>query len=185
MSVYITVDHDDLARVQKKLGSMSAKAPRAVRDAVNHTATTARVRLLRAAQQRYTVKAGGFKSDAQITRATLATLTAWIRSKGSTLPVTSYHATHPKSGVKAEVVKGSGLKPIVNSDGIKAFMAKGVVFQRRGNERLPIKGIRSPSVPKQIEVVYDGRAGARALKQEIDKLYKANIDKQIRRMLEE
>lgn len=184
MSVYITVDHDDLARVQQKLGSMSAKAPRAVRDAVNNTATTARMRLLRAAQARYTVKAGGFKSDAAITKATLATLTAWIRSTGRTLSMTRYHYTHPKSGVKAEILSGSGLKPVEGPSGIKAFLAKGVVFQRRGSERLPIKSMSSPSVPKQIEVVYDGRSGARALKKEIEALYQANIQSQIRRMLD-
>lgn len=177
-------DHDDLAYVQKKLGSMSAQAPRALRDAVNNTAVTARKLLLQEAQKRYTVKASGFNSRANIVKATLATQTAWIKVKGSTLTMPRYHYTAPKSGVKSEVLAGSGLKTVIGPSGIKAFMAKGLVFQRKGKSRLPVKALRSPSVPKQIEMVYDGRSiTSTPLKKEIEKIYQANVDKQIQRFL--
>lgn len=178
-------DHNDLAYVQRKLGSMSAEAPRALRDAVNNTAVTARKLLLQEAQKRYTVKASGFKSRADIVKATLATQTAWINVEGSTLTMPRYHYTKPKSGVKSEVLKGSGLKTVVGPQGIKAFMAKGLIFQRKGKERLPLKALRSPSVPKQIEMVYDGRQiTSTPLKKEIEKIYRANVEKQIQRFLQ-
>lgn len=177
-------DHDDLAYVQKKLGALSAQAPRALRDAVNNTAVTARKLLLREAQKRYTVKTSGFNSRANIIKATLATQTAWIKVKGKPLSMPRYHYTAPKSGAKAEVLAGSGLKPIVGPQRIKAFMAKGLMFQRKGPDRLPLKKVAGPSVPKQIEMVYDGRAiTSTPLKKEIEKIYQANVQKQIQRFL--
>lgn len=186
-------DHDDLAYVQKKLGSMSAQAPRALRDAVNNTAVTARKLLLQEAQKRYTVKASGFNSRANIVKATLASQTAWIKVKGRTLTTPRYRYTAPRTGAaKAEVLAGSGLKPIIGANGIKAFVAKvtsgksktNQIMQRKGADRLPVRVMRSPSVPKQIEMVYDGRAiTSTPLKKEIEKIYQANVQKQIQRFL--
>lgn len=178
-------DHNDLAYVQRKLGDMSAKAPIALRDAINNTAVTARKKLLQEAQKRYTVKASGFNSRANIVKATVATQTAWIKVKGSTLTMGRYHYSKPKSGVKSEILTGSGLKTVVGPRGIKAFIAKGLIFQREGKSRLPIKALRSPSVPKQIEMVYDGRQiTSTPLKKEIEQLYHANVEKQIKRFLQ-
>lgn len=213
-------DHDDLAYVQKKLGSMSAHAPRALRDAVNNTAVTARKLLLQEAQKRYTVKASGFNSRANIVKATLATQTAWIKVNGKPLSMPRYHYTAPRSGVRAEILAGTGLKPVVGSSGIKAFRRKvatgkknveagrirthseemtgkrtdtsipkseksaTLILQRVGEDRYPLKALTSPSVPKQIEMVYDGRSiTSTPLKKEIEKIYQANVDKQIQRFL--
>ena len=93
-------NHDDLAYIEKKLGSMKGEARRALRDAVNKTAVSARKRLLQVAQERYTVKAGGFNSRADIAKATLASPTATIKIKGRTLTMPRYRITRPKSGVK-------------------------------------------------------------------------------------
>lgn len=178
-------DHADLSYIQRKLGDMRAQAPRAMRDAVNNTAKTARMKLLKAAQERYTIKSGRFKSKAEITYATLANPTALIKFRGKPPTVTSFHATAPKSGGKAEVLSGSGLKMLVGPKRLKAFMAKKVMFQRVGKERLPLKKISGPSVPKQIEMVYGGKNLSRTpVKEEINKLLQANVEKQIKRFLQ-
>lgn len=192
MSIQFEWDHDDLAYVERRLGSMKGEARRALRDAVNNTAVSARKRLLQAAQERYTVKAGGFNSRAEIERATLASATATIKIKGRTLTMPRYRVTRPKSGVKAEILAGSGLKTVVGSKGIKAFVA-GVasgksttsqVLQREGPDRYPLKVLRSPSVPKQLEMVYDGKTiTSTPLKEEIERLYHQNVEKQIERFL--
>lgn len=188
-------DHDDLRYVERKLGDMKRYAPRALRDAVNKTAVAARLRLLRVAQERYTVKAGGFNSRAVISRASVANPTATIRVRGRTLTLPRYKFTSPKSGVKAEVLKGTGLKTVVGDRNIKAFLSKvnsggktkvktSQILQRTGKERYPIKVLRGPSVPKQIEMVYDGRRiTSTPLKQEIELLYRKNLDQQIARYL--
>ena len=59
--------------------------------------------------------------------------------------------------IRADIVKG-GIKPIEMS-GIKAFKRNGLIMQRRGPERLPVKVLRSNSVPKMAEKVYQGERG--------------------------
>ena len=104
-----------------------------------------------------------------------------------------------KSGVKVEVIKGSGLKPVEGPKGIKAFVSKTIsgdkknpkkqtittqIFQRRGSERYPLKVLRSVSVPKMIEMVYDGKQiTSTPLKQEIERLYRHYVDQEIERTL--
>lgn len=186
-------NHNDLAYVEKKLGSMKGEARKALRDAVNKTAVSARTRLLQVAQERYTVKATGFKSRVDINpKATLASPTAMLKVKGRTLTMPRYRTTHPKSGVKAEILSGTGLKTVVGPRDIKAFVAKVAsgkttttqVLQRTGKSRYPLKVLRSPSVPKQLETVYDGRKiTSTPLKKEIEQLYRKNLNQQIERIL--
>lgn len=181
-------DHNDLAYVEKKLGSMKGEARKVLRDAVNKTAVSARKRLLQVAQERYTVKASGFNSRAVIEKGTVANPTATIKVKGRTLTMPRYRITRPKSGVKAEIHKGGGLKTVVGPQRIKAFISTAtgstLVFQRTGKDRYPIKALRSPSVPKQIEMVYDGKKiTSTPLKKEIQQLYQKYLDQQIERVL--
>lgn len=209
-------NHDDLAYIEKNLGSMKGEARRALRDAVNKTAIAARKRLLQVAQERYTVKAAGFNSRAQIDpKATLGSPTAMIKVKGAPLSQPRYRTVVPKSGAKTEVLKGSGLKQLVNSIGNKAFKAKvatgnenvqagkrresannqkidldksektaTMILQRLGKTRYPLRSFHGPSVPKQIEMVYDGKKiTSTPLKQEIELLYRKNVEQQIERFL--
>lgn len=122
--ITVEVSHSDLEYVQKKLKGASDKAPMVIRNAANDTAVKARKMLAQHAQERYTVNSGGFNNHAKLHRATLSHLTAEIRVNGSPLTLARYHTTAPKGGVKTEVLKGSGLKALVNSAGNKAFKTK-------------------------------------------------------------
>lgn len=44
-----------------------------------------------------------------------------------------------------------GLKQLVSSQGGKAFKRNGLVMQREGKDRLPVKVFHSNSVPKMVE----------------------------------
>ena len=182
-------NHSDLARIEKKLGSMKGEARKALRDAVNKTAVSARMKLQQAAQSRYTIKAGGFKSSANIAKATTGNLVATIKVKGAPPVLSAFYMTKPKSGIKAQVLTGSGLKAIINSQGIKGFWANGgnvagLPAQRKGKERFPLRVPYGPSLPKQFEMVYDGRGlKSTPLKDEIEKLYHKYVDQQIERFL--
>ena len=207
-------DHNDLEDVEKKLGSMRGEARKVLRDAVNKTAVSARKRLLQVAQERYTVKASGFNSRAVIENGTVANPTATIKVKGRTLTMPRYRITRPKSGVKVEIAKGTGLKTVVGPQRIKSFIAQlqsgqskkkqkrsifgrsktheskdankttTQVVQRKGHDRYPLRVLRSPSVPKQIEMVYDGKKiTSTPLKKEIQQLYQKYLDQQIERVL--
>ena len=177
--IRVEVEKDSLERVQKKLGTMKAKARPVIRSAVNTTATQARQMLLADAQSRYAVKRSGFNKSATITRATVANLTATIKSTGSPIAVTKFKYSAPKSGGKAAVLAGSGLKQLVNGAGNKAFKTGGNLFQRKGSERFPIRAAIGPSSPKMLEKVYEGGSGARGLKKEINLMLQANIEKKI------
>lgn len=181
--IHVEVEKNSLEYVQKKLGSMKAKAPSVVRSAVNTTATQARKMLLAEAQSRYAVKSTGFNKNVTIQRASIAALVATIKSTGRPIGVTKFKSSAPKSGGKAAVLAGSSLKQLVNGSGNKAFKYNGNLFQRKGSERFPLRAAIGPSAPKMLEKVYDGGSGSGGLKKEIEKLLQANINKKISEVL--
>ena len=114
------ISREDLRYVQRRLKRIETEAPKAFKNAINHTAKEARKKLAAGAQGAYTVKNGGFNSRMRIQNATNTKLYAVIRSKDKPLTITRFHATAPKSGGKADIVK-SGLKELIGPKQIKAF----------------------------------------------------------------
>ncbi len=185
--IVVRADPKDLERILRKLQGLGKEAPKAIRNAVNDTAVSARKLLARQAQQQYTVKSGGFNKHARIKKATVSKLAAVISVHGKPLTQPRFHTTVPKSGVKTEVLKGGGLKELVNRAGNKAFLQTGnngnrLVLQRIGKGRTPLHSAHGPSVAKMIEKVYNGgRVTDEALKDQIAQLYQVNLQKQIDR----
>ena len=197
--ITVQANPKDLDRILRKLQGLGKEAPKAIRTAVNDTAVSARKLLAQQAQQQYTVKSGGFNKHAKIKKATLSKLAATISVHGKPLTQPRYHTTAPKSGVKTEVLKGGGLKELVNSAGNKAFKAKvatgsknvkgtadkqdkttAMILQRVGKARYPMRSFHGPSVAKMIEKVYSGgQVTDEGLKAEIARLYQENLQKQI------
>ena len=192
--IHVEVNHRDLAYVQRQLHGLEDQAPKVLRSAVNETAVRARKLLVQHAKERYAVKNAGFNSRTKIRRATLANLTATIQVGGKTLTMSRFHTTHPakpkkgRTGVKAEILAKAGLKEVAGSRKIKAFVAKvssgskatSQVLQRTGKSRYPLKVLRSVSVPKMIEKVYNGGGMTETgLKREIEQLYQESVRKQI------
>lgn len=174
--IEIVVDKKDLRNVQRQLGNLKKKAPVVISRALNKTATSARVRLKNRAQAAYTVKSGKFNKAMEIEKATSGKLVATIKSAGKPLNIIDFKTSAPKSGAKAQILSGSGLKKLEMS-GIKAFRGpSGQIFQRRGKERLPIKKLVSNSVPVMIgseEHVY-GQEKA-AIQQDLNKYVEQQI----------
>ena len=123
--IAITADPQDLELVLSKLEGAKKQAPKAIRTALNDTAVTARKLLAQHAQKRYTVKDAGFNKHTRVRKATLSKLEAAISVQGAPMTQPRYHTTAPKSGVKTEVLKGSGLQELVNQAGNKAFLQTG------------------------------------------------------------
>ena len=77
------------------------------------------------------------------------------------------------------------MKQLVNSAGSKAFKAKvnngktAMVFQREERDRHPLRPFYGPSVAKMMEKIYTGRDAEAGLKEELARLYQANLQKQI------
>ena len=159
------VNQADLQRVTKALKGMEKKAPRVIKNAVNHTAKIARKELYAGVSKGYTVKSGGFNKRVKIENATNSKLYAIIKAADRTMTIGRFKTSAPKKGAKADIVK-KGLKEIVGSHHIHAFKLKGgaaggLIAQRKGPERNPIKILRSNSVPKMLEMVYKGERGTR------------------------
>lgn len=177
------VDRSDLKYVQKKLRGMETKAPRVIKNAINHTAKEARKKLAAGAQGSYTVKSGGFNSRMKIQNATNGRLYAVIRAQDRTLTITRFHTSAPKSGGKADIVKG-GLKQLMGPRKIKAFKRNGLIMQRKTEDRYPLKVLRSVSVPKMLEKVYKGERGvAGELEPVIQRTLHDEIRKEIQRLM--
>lgn len=187
MSMTVKVDNVSLEKIQKKLGDMSSKAPQVLRNALNDTAKKANRRLAKKAQETYTVKTGGFTKAMKIKRATLGNLEAELRATGGTLalnkfkvsPASVRKGSEKPSVTKAKVIKANGMKPLVKGD-LKAFVNRFGVVQRKGKERLPIKALRSNSIPKMLgseKRVYG------IVKPQIGSDLKDNVNKQINKVL--
>ena len=91
-----------------------------------------------------------------------------------------------KSGVSTEVIRGSGLKVLVNDAGNKAFMGKAgkMVYQRKGKTRFPLHAFHGPGAAKMFEKVYGGQGiGGSGLKAEIERMYHKNVEAAIERTL--
>ena len=189
--IKIEVNESDIKWAQKKLKGMETKAPRVLKNAINHTAKQARKSLMQGAQGRYAVKNAGFNSRIKIYNATNTNLSASVYARDRTLTLPRFHTTSPKSGVKSEVLKGSGLKEVISRKNgeIRAFRAKGgkaagLIVQRRTEARYPLKVLRSISVPKMLEMVYLGRGGiSEALEPEIKRTFRDEVKKEIAKIV--
>ena len=189
--IKIEVNESDIKWAQKKLKGMETKAPRVLKNAINHTAKQARKSLMQGAQGRYAVKNAGFNSRIKIYNATNTNLSASVYARDRTLTLPRFHTTSPKSGVKSEVLKGSGLKEVISRKNgeIRAFRAKGgkaagLIVQRRTEAKYPLKVLRSISVPKMLEIVYLGRGGiSEALEPEIKRRFRDEVKKEIAKLV--
>lgn len=176
--IYIEVDQNDLHKVTAKLKDME-KAPRHLRNAINRTATQAMRMIKQGRGKGYTIKAGRFNQDlGKIQRATAEHLDATIRAKGRPPTLKEFKTSYPKAGGKADITK-SGLKKLVTDSGGAAFIpsggsAAGLMAQRRGSDRYPIKVLYGNSVPKMVEMIYKGERGGQG-----------NMEDKIRKRLHE
>lgn len=186
-------DPNTLARVERKLGSLKSEAPKALKNAINQTAKAARKDLAEEAQKTYVVKSGRFNKAMTIKNATQGNLEATIKATGAPMelkdfkvsPATAQTGSKRPSITKAKVLASGSLKGL-EKGGIKAFVTKfgsghASVAQRRGSSRLPLKVLFSNSIPKMIgneKRVYG------IVEPTIQENLQANIDKQVRKILE-
>lgn len=187
MIVY-EVNRAELEYVEKKLGNMKSKAPQVFKNAVNKTARQARKRIAQSAKGAYTVKQVGFNSHMKIRAATTGNLTASVDADGKPLTVIRFknRGGRPNKGGAgaAADITNSGLKQIVSAKGGKAFKKNGLVMQRKGKDRFPLKVLHSNSVPKMIEKIYKGERGmAGALREPIQSDLRKNIEAEVRKIV--
>lgn len=162
-TIYIEVDHDDLKRLYKALDKSTSGLQRSLRNAINRTETAALKQIKAGRSQGYTIKASRFNSDITKQTASVAHLDATIKAEGRTHTLKYFKTTAPKSGGKTDIVR-TGLKKLVNDAGNKAFMGAGgaidgLMAQRTGASRYPLRVLASVSTPKMVEQIFKGERG--------------------------
>lgn len=150
------VDQTQLQRIELKLKDMKAKAPQALKNAVNATARDAKKDLANKAKETYAVKSPRFQKAIAMKNATAAKPTATLKITGAVneLADFKFKANEGTNAARGKVLKSSGLKTLQKGN-LKAFIAKfgsghTSVVQRKGASRLPLKKLLSPSIPTMV-----------------------------------
>ncbi len=188
--IEVTVDEAMLKAIEAKLKDLKAKAPRALKNAINATARNAKTDLASKAQQTYTVKTSKFKSNIKQRSATTARLEATLTIAGQPNSASSfeYRVNSKRYAARMRVLKAKSLQQVYSQRGqaggggafaVTFSSGHKDVAQRRGTARLPIKTLYGPSDP--IMVGSDSVFGK--IKPDIYKLLYSNINKQIEKLL--
>ena len=193
------VDQTQLQRIELKLKDMKAKAPQALKNAVNATARDAKKDLADKAKETYAVKSPRFKKAIAQKNATASnpTATLTITGKANSLSDFKYKSNSGSTGAKGKLYKASALKSL-DAGSLKAFVAtfasghvavvrrdppnqyKDVAARRKIGDTTKIKEFYSPSIPRMIgnEAKVYG-----IVKPNIEKNLQKNIQKQIDKIL--
>lgn len=150
---FITLDEKALKQAKALLKEMPNATPKAVVRAMNRTIQSVRTEASRQVRASYTVKANDFKQHVKIKKATPKDLEAQF--SGTSLKQTmslSHFKIQPRTDttgnkrrpVKVTIKKGSPFKVE------KGFVWNGNVYQREGRDRLPIKVMSGPTVPRML-----------------------------------
>lgn len=193
MIVFTVDDNGMVQTIANQLGEYADKAPTVLKQALNATAKDARSMLAEQAKDIYIVQKSKFNKAMKIKSASARKLEALIVTAGAPLELIDFKANpkKPSTGsARPDVMTGKVL--VQNSmkrlemGNLKAFVAKFKsghvsIVQRKGPERLPVKKLLSPSIPKMIgneKQVYG------EVEPKIAELLDANVRKYITRTLE-
>lgn len=151
--------------VEKRLGSLRSKAPTVVSRAINRAVTNANKNMAKETSAEYYISSGDVKKTLTQVKASKANLSGAVISSGTGIALSKFKVNpgtvvryrgksrSPKT-YRAGVKKDGGVKPLDGDP--KAFIAimksghKGV-FEREGDESLPIKQLYGPSVPQMVK----------------------------------
>ena len=163
------VDQTQFQRIELKLKDMKAKAPQALKNAVNATARDAKKDLADKAKETYAVKSPRFKKAIAQKNATASNPTATLKITGAVNELADFKY---KDNTSTDAARGKVLT--------KFGSGHVSVVQRKGASRLPLKKLLSPSIPTMIgnEAKVYG-----IVKPNIEENLQKNIQKQIDRIL--
>ena len=157
--------------IETRLRSMRGeKLYAAMGNAAARAASSARTVGKKSVRQLYTIKPAAFKSSISIKRIPKGAI---LRVAGYRLSAKNYKAAKRKKGIFVSVKKGSG-------DIVPRSFAYGDKFmQRKGDTRLPIKGITSPAVPQ----LFGNAAVCEEMAKEAEKKYEERLRHEVGRIM--
>lgn len=150
---FIKLDERAIKEAEQTLRNVPKATPKAIARALNRTIQNVRTVASKEVRATYTIKAGDFRSNVAIKKASTNNLEAQFTSASLKRTLTlSHFKFSPKSDttgnkrrpVKATIKKGSPFKVD------KGFVWNGNVFHRTSRERLPVAVMTGPTVPRML-----------------------------------
>lgn len=163
ISVPVEVSKKDLQRVMRDLTKLETSTPNNVKNAINRTATKVRRMMVQGMKGAYTLKEGFKVGTLDLFRASPGVLVATIKSSGRPRQTKEFQYSDGGSGVTAAVRKGGGKLVKGEEEAGPAFIATGgkiagMIAQRLGKDRMPVRVLHSNSIPKMAEMSWEGKA---------------------------
>ena len=180
------LDEITVRDIELRLGALRAKAPTALKNAINATAKDARTDLWAKANATYTIKKGGFNKDMKLTPANVGNLEAVLLTRGAPIEMIKFRVTDRKGTPRVEILRGQvksmGDRSFVNNVAKKGTHTHVAVAKYIGgkNSRLKIQKKFSVSSPIMIG---NERKVYGIVEPNIVKNLQDNVDKQVNKIL--
>lgn len=151
------IDTKELKQITIELNKLPKQIPQATASALNRTLDFTATRIKKEVTAEYSIKSKDVNKTLEKKRASKSNLYAYVQSKGHTLSLARFpHSPRKYSkrlkAVKVKVKKTGGYK-LVNTQP-KAFVQTmnnaTNIWKREGQRRLPVKMLRTLSIPQMI-----------------------------------
>lgn len=187
------IDTKGLASIRIDLQNISKQIPGATRSAVNRTLSFTTTQTGREVTNEYTVAKKDVNSTLTKHRASGSSFSAWIDSKGKSIPLEKFKHRPSKYSkrikkVQVKIKKSSGYKVLHTSPGAFVQTIYGGspgIYKRKGKNKMPVLKLRTLSIPqmianpKIINKIQD--ASAKKLQERVDHEIKWRLEKASRR----
>ena len=180
------LDEITVRDIELRLGTLRAKAPTALKNAINATAKDARADLWAKANATYTIKKGGFNKDMKLTPANVGNLEAILLTRGAPIEMIKFRVTGRKGTPRVEILRGQvksmGDRSFVNNVAKKGTHTHVAVAKYIGGKDSRLKIQKKFSVSSPIMIGNERRVYG-IVEPNIIKNLQNNVDKQVSKIL--
>jgi len=180
------LDEITVRDIEFRLGALRAKAPTALKNAINATAKDARTDLWAKANATYTIKKGGFNKDMKLTPANVGNLEAVLLTRGAPIEMIKFRVTDRKGTPRVEILRGQvksmGDRSFVNNVAKKGTHTHVAVAKYIGGKDGRLKIQKKFSVSSPIMIGNERRVYGIVEPKIIENLQN-NVDKQVNKIL--
>ena len=180
------LDEITVRDIELRLGALRAKAPTALKNAINMTAKDARTDLWAKANATYTIKKGGFNKDMKLTPANVGSLEAILLTRGAPIEMIKFRVTDRKGTPRVEILRGQvksmGDRSFVNNVAKKGTHTHVAVAKYIGGKDSRLKIQKKFSVSSPI-MIGNERKVYGIVEPNIIKNLQDNVDKQVHKIL--
>lgn len=180
------LDEITVRDIELRLGALRAKAPTALKNAINATAKDARTDLWAKANATYTIKKGGFNKDMKLTPANVGNLEAILLTRGAPIEMIKFRVTDRKGTPRVEILRGQvksmGDRSFVNNVAKKGTHTHIAVAKYVGGKDSRLKIQKKFSVSSPIMIGNERKVYGIVEPKIIENLQN-NVDKQVNKIL--